>query len=1144
MVEGETTTDYTVSLSEAVPAGKSVTVALTYSYTTASGTDITEVADVTITGPASSATFNIATIDDALAEGAEDFTVSLGTITDTNDAFEAIVAGTNNSVETTITDQTGSDNPPGTEDTVYVRLTQNVDSIGEDGGQVTYTVTLVDENDQPITVPAGETVTVGLGYTGSADSSEYTGEQASVTFTAGQSQQQFVVTSVDDAVSEPNENIIVDITSITDSGAFENVEEHADNQVTTLVIDDDVTTVSLVSSPTAQEGDALDFSVTLSNESTTATAVTINLSGVTATLGTDTDTPVLISFNGTDFTPVTLDGSGNAVINVPAGDTDFTIRVPTVDDADDAEGQETLTLSAETAQNASPVQGIGTITEPDAIDDYGPGDLVGLQSEYYGYAQGPDGPNLTRIAQIQTFIDANNPDATFLAKQVYYSAGNGNLGNGTNLQNFLGSDAATLSADPATTSDAIIKMQGNIQLAAGTYNFRVNADDGYQIKIDGEIVAIVDQIQAPSSDVHPSFTITESGSHTIEIIYWDQGGQYVFEPELSSDGGSTYQQLNTFQLSNGFGTPEDQPIDFTAATLLANDTDPENDTLVITGVSNPQNGTLQTTTDGNGNITGITFTPDADYFGPAQFDYTISDGNGGTDTATVFLTVYPVSDLADAAEVVTVESNQAATGNLLDNVTTDDGQQSSASVVSFTVAGSSTTHVANGNVVNLGNSIGTISVESDGEYTFTPVSGYNGTLPTITYAVTDGTGTVNSTLQITVNPNQASTNLTGTTATVSEEGLAGGISDTVVNGDTSQAPGATDTTNDVSATGQLTFTDVNATAQPGNQPFTFTLSGPSGIESDGKPVVWTWDAASKTLTGSVAASGGDPAFDVATLVVGDVSSTGNNHQADYTVTLLAPIDHDSQSVEDVQSLDFGFTVTEGGVTSSAGTFSVAVEDDMPVAGDFTQNLVIDQQNTNLMFIIDKSGSMGWGANNPNQAISASNPERMEVLLKSIKAVIEAQQAAGDVMVKFVTFSSSATTQTWMTASEALALIGDGSSGSRSNIFTPGGGTDYQDAYNAARGANGFTQSGTPGVDGALVDEPGVEVKNVSYFLSDGEPNGGNDNRINGNEISTWRNFLKDNEIDSHAVGFASNIDPQFLDPLAYDGEYAAENNSL
>ncbi|WP_315983056.1 hypothetical protein [Aliamphritea spongicola] len=120
MVEGETTTDYTVSLSEAVPAGKSVTVALTYSYTTASGTDITEVADVTITGPASSATFNIATIDDALAEGAEDFTVSLGTITDTNDAFEAIVAGTNNSVETTITDQTGSDSPPGTEDTVIV----------------------------------------------------------------------------------------------------------------------------------------------------------------------------------------------------------------------------------------------------------------------------------------------------------------------------------------------------------------------------------------------------------------------------------------------------------------------------------------------------------------------------------------------------------------------------------------------------------------------------------------------------------------------------------------------------------------------------------------------------------------------------------------------------------------------------------------------------------------------------------------------------------------------------------------------------------------------------------------------------------------------------------------------------------------
>ncbi|MBN3564953.1 Calx-beta domain-containing protein, partial [Aliamphritea spongicola] len=194
VVEGETTTDYTVSLSEAVPAGKSVTVALTYSYTTASGTDITEVADVTITGPASSATFNIATIDDALAEGAEDFTVSLGTITDTNDAFEAIVAGTNNSVETTITDQTGSDNPPGTEDTVIVSLTGPSDVV-EGETTTDYTVSLSEA------VPAGKSVTVALTYSYTTASGTDITEVADVTITGPASSATFNIATIDDALA-------------------------------------------------------------------------------------------------------------------------------------------------------------------------------------------------------------------------------------------------------------------------------------------------------------------------------------------------------------------------------------------------------------------------------------------------------------------------------------------------------------------------------------------------------------------------------------------------------------------------------------------------------------------------------------------------------------------------------------------------------------------------------------------------------------------------------------------------------------------------------------------------------------------------------------------------------------------------------
>ncbi|MEB3885641.1 Ig-like domain-containing protein, partial [Lyngbya sp. CCY1209] len=66
------------------------------------------------------------------------------------------------------------------------------------------------------------------------------------------------------------------------------------------------------------------------------------------------------------------------------------------------------------------------------------------------------------------------------------------------------------------------------------------------------------------------------------------------------------------------------------AALLGNDTDPENDTLSIESVSNPSNGTVELDADGN-----VIFTPESGFTGDATFEYTINDGNGGTDTATV-----------------------------------------------------------------------------------------------------------------------------------------------------------------------------------------------------------------------------------------------------------------------------------------------------------------------------------------------------------------------------------------------------------------------------------------------------------------------------------------------------------------------------
>jgi PKD repeat protein len=82
--------------------------------------------------------------------------------------------------------------------------------------------------------------------------------------------------------------------------------------------------------------------------------------------------------------------------------------------------------------------------------------------------------------------------------------------------------------------------------------------------------------------------------------------------------------------------------------VLANDADPDGDTLAVVGVSDPANGTATVNTDGT-----IRYVPDADFHGTDSFTYTVSDGHGGTDTATVSVTVTPVNDLPNAVLSVT-----------------------------------------------------------------------------------------------------------------------------------------------------------------------------------------------------------------------------------------------------------------------------------------------------------------------------------------------------------------------------------------------------------------------------------------------------------------------------------------------------------
>lgn len=81
-------------------------------------------------------------------------------------------------------------------------------------------------------------------------------------------------------------------------------------------------------------------------------------------------------------------------------------------------------------------------------------------------------------------------------------------------------------------------------------------------------------------------------------------------------------------------TLRDTAVTLTTSDLTGNDSDPDDDTLSVASVGNASDGTVVLNSDGT-----VTFTPDAGFAGAGGFDYTVSDGRGGEDTARVDVTV-------------------------------------------------------------------------------------------------------------------------------------------------------------------------------------------------------------------------------------------------------------------------------------------------------------------------------------------------------------------------------------------------------------------------------------------------------------------------------------------------------------------------
>ncbi|MCY9837997.1 type I secretion C-terminal target domain-containing protein [Aeromonas media] len=152
---------------------------------------------------------------------------------------------------------------------------------------------------------------------------------------------------------------------------------------------------------------------------------------------------------------------------------------------------------------------------------------------------------------------------------------------------------------------------------------------------------------------------------------------------------------------------------------------------------------------------------------------------------------------------------------------------------------------------------------------------------------------------------------------VSEEGLAGGIADT---------SGSSDTTDRVAASGKIIVGDVDS-----QDSLTISLNGPAGLTSGGATVQWSWNAATKVLTGYTGTPGGT---DYKTVM--DVKLTapvgGSKGEWSYDVTLKAPVDHQDPDNEDVKDVKIDVMVSDG-KTSTSSNLLISVEDDAPIAGN-------------------------------------------------------------------------------------------------------------------------------------------------------------------------------------------------------------------
>ena len=290
-------------------------------------------------------------------------------------------------------------------------------------------------------------------------------------------------------------------------------------------------------------------------------------------------------------------------------------------------------------------------------------------------------------------------------------------------------------------------MLAKLEVSAGAAVAPTAVSDVYSTPVDTQLTVVAPGVLANDTNPTANTTMTAtlvtgpaSGALTLNT---DGSFSYIPAPAFFGQVAFTYKANNgtdsnvatvTITVNRPPVAVNDaattQPNTAVTVNVLGNDSDPENQPLTITSVTQGTNGAVI--------ISGatVTYTPNAAFTGVDTFTYTISDGQlpvPGTATGTVTVTV--VGNLAPIAnpDSPTVAEDGTVTISVLGNDTDPEGQPLIITAV---------TQGAHGTVTNNGTTV-----------TYKPALNFNGP-DSFTYTVSDGQtptpGTAIGTVSVTV----------------------------------------------------------------------------------------------------------------------------------------------------------------------------------------------------------------------------------------------------------------------------------------------------------------------------------------------------------------------------------------------------------